>query len=68
MKKQHPFENTTPVSAQAEKAAPAAFRCPNCMMAATCSDCSQFGSDGRCNEHGGFTDPNKWACPWYYSH
>ena len=46
----------------------AAFRCPNCAMADTCSDCSMFGSDGWCKKHGGYTDADKWACPWYYSH
>lgn len=45
-----------------------AFICPACMMADTCSDCSRYGSDGRCNKWGGYEDPNKWACPWYYSH
>lgn len=46
----------------------AVFRCPDCLMADTCSDCSQHGSDGRCNKFGGYTDPDKWACSWYYSH
>ena len=45
MKNLHPFENTTPISAQAEKTAPASFRCPSCMMADNCKDCSQFASN-----------------------
>ena len=68
MKNLHSFENTTPISAQAGEAAPASFRCPNCMMGATCGDCPKHDSDGYCRVHGGYTDDDKWACPWYYEH
>ena len=53
---------------QFEEVVPAVFTCPDCMMAATCSDCSRYGSDGYCSQWGGYNDPDKWACPWYYSH
>lgn len=69
MKNLHPFENTTCTSAQAEEATSAGFRCPNCMMGATCSDCRRHDPvDGYCREFGGYTDDDKWACPWYYEH
>lgn len=42
------------------------FRCPHIMMADTCSDCSQFSSDGYCRKWGGYVDADKWACSWYY--
>lgn len=45
-----------------------AFRCANCAMAATCGDCPRHGWDGWCHEFGGYTDDDKWACSYYYSH
>lgn len=60
--------NNTQEHVLAENSVPTAFICPPCMMGDTCSQCSQFGSDGRCNKHGGYVDASHWACPWYYSH
>lgn len=52
-----------------EKDSSSTFLCPDCIvMADTCSDCCMHGSDGQCHKFGGFTDNNKWACPWYYEH
>ena len=48
-------------------AMPTAFCCPNCMMGATCSDCSMYSSSGYCRKYGGYEDPDHWACPWYYN-
>ena len=68
MKNLHPFENAAPVAAQTEEAAATPFRCPCCMMGATCGDCPKHESNGRCGVYGGYTDDDKWACPWYYEH
>ena len=52
---------------QEKKEAPC-FRCPNCQMADTCSDCGYFTTDERCLKWGGYTSADHWACSWYYSH
>ncbi len=44
------------------------FHCPECVMRDTCSDCSRYSADGRCGKWGGYCDPDKWACSWYYEH
>ena len=46
---------------------PESFCCPNCMMGATCSDCSMYTSSGYCRKYGGYSDPDHWACSWYYN-
>lgn len=68
MKNERYSMNRPAAEKQFEKTVSAKFTCPNCMMAATCSDCSRYSSDGYCNQWGGYNDPDKWACPWYYSH
>ena len=56
-----PAEGETPI--------PGSFRCPGCMLADTCSDCNMYrSSTGECLQFGGFCDPDRWACSWYYTH
>ena len=62
------FDN--PVTSMKEEGnAAATFSCPACcVMGDTCEQCSKHGSDDWCYQFGGYTDPDKWACSWYYSH
>ncbi len=40
------------------------FQFPKCCFAATCGDC-YYNNGGHCRKHGGYVDPDKWACPDY---
>lgn len=73
MKKETNMKPEAALAQTAETAAPAAFKCPNCMMADTCGrNCPHWEGDsdgsgkGWCGVHGGWTDYTKWCCPWYY--
>jgi hypothetical protein len=63
------FEENVPAETTEVKAPEAAetFRCPNCVMGATCNDCSMYSSSGYCRKYGGYSDPDHWACSWYYT-
>lgn len=60
-------ENLQTVTPAADAPASELFSCPDCVMGATCSDCSMYTSSGYCRKYGGYEDPDHWACPWYYN-
>ena len=68
MKKETNMKPEAALAQTAETTTPAAFKCPNCMMADRCVQCNCLGSDGWCHEHGGWSDPQDLCCDWYYTH
>ena len=67
MKKETNMKPEAALAQTAETTPPAAFKCPKCMMGATCSDCDAYDyTRGFCDYHRTTTTGSTWACPAYY--